>query len=132
MLNPNPDTTIDSILNLNTKSTYSVDVPVTMNVEIPPSSVITLPLPPIPHIQPQQQTPFEDRVKALEYDFSEFKQTNLFAEAISSILSVGIKRLQGDSLSYYCSVVNTACAQLQLLSDYYCWKDYADRDETKD
>ncbi|GJZ52209.1 hypothetical protein Tco_0606724 [Tanacetum coccineum] len=75
---------------------------------------------------------FEDRVKALEYDFSEFKQTNLFAEAISSILSVGIKRLQGDSLSYYYSVVNTACAQLQLLSDYYCWKDYADRDETKD
>ncbi|GKB61352.1 putative ribonuclease H-like domain-containing protein, partial [Tanacetum coccineum] len=29
-------------------------------------------------------------------------------------------------------VVNTACAQLQLLSDYYCWKDYADRDEIKD
>ncbi|GJY00782.1 hypothetical protein Tco_0358934 [Tanacetum coccineum] len=74
----------------------------------------------------------EDRVKALEDDFSEFKQTNLFTEAVSSIPSVGIKRLQDDSKNYYYSVVNTACAQLQLLSDYYCWKDYADRDETKD
>nr|GFA84275.1 hypothetical protein [Tanacetum cinerariifolium] len=37
------------------------DVPITTNVEIPPSS-------------------FEDRVKALEDDFSEFKQTNRFAE----------------------------------------------------
>ncbi|GJU09773.1 hypothetical protein Tco_1132169 [Tanacetum coccineum] len=27
---------------------------------------------------------------------------------------------------------NAACAQLQLLSDYYCWKDYADRDEIND
>ncbi|GJY13451.1 hypothetical protein Tco_0382760 [Tanacetum coccineum] len=28
--------------------------------------------------------------------------------------------------------VNAACAQLQLLSDYYCWKEYADKDEIKD
>ncbi|GJT23481.1 hypothetical protein Tco_0893418 [Tanacetum coccineum] len=28
--------------------------------------------------------------------------------------------------------VNAACAQLQLLSDYYYWKEYADRDEIKD
>ncbi|GJW91946.1 putative ribonuclease H-like domain-containing protein [Tanacetum coccineum] len=27
--------------------------------------------------------------------------------------------------------VNAACAQLQLLSDYYCWKDYADREGIK-
>ncbi|GJZ94888.1 hypothetical protein Tco_0667091 [Tanacetum coccineum] len=66
MLNPNPDTCIDSILNLNTESTYLVDVLVIMNVEMPPSS-------------------FEDKVKALEDDFSKFKQTNLFAKAISSI-----------------------------------------------
>ncbi|GKD11384.1 hypothetical protein Tco_1191069, partial [Tanacetum coccineum] len=82
---------------------------VTTNVEMPPSSVITLPPSPIPHNQPQQQTPvstptivpstslqnlltfgslfkFEDRVKALEDDFSEFKQTNQFAEVVSSIL----------------------------------------------
>ncbi|GJW19417.1 hypothetical protein Tco_0026853 [Tanacetum coccineum] len=71
---------------------------------MPPSSVTTLPPLPIPLIQPQQQilvlTPtivpstslqnlptfgslfkFEDRVKSLEDDFSEFKQTNLFAKA---------------------------------------------------
>ncbi|GJZ22447.1 hypothetical protein Tco_0559486 [Tanacetum coccineum] len=57
MLNPNPDTGIDSILNLNMESTSLVDVPVTTNVEMPPSSVTTLPPPPIPFIQPQQQTP---------------------------------------------------------------------------
>ncbi|GJV32467.1 hypothetical protein Tco_1392867 [Tanacetum coccineum] len=56
MLNSNPDTRIDSILNLNTESTSLVDVPVTLNVEMPPSSVTTLPPPPI-LIQPQQQTP---------------------------------------------------------------------------
>ncbi|GJV02874.1 hypothetical protein Tco_1336443 [Tanacetum coccineum] len=57
MLNPNPDTGIDSILNLNTESTSLVDVLVTTNVEVPPSSITTLPPAPIPHIQPQQQTP---------------------------------------------------------------------------
>ncbi|GJX39577.1 hypothetical protein Tco_0252880 [Tanacetum coccineum] len=108
MLNPNPDTGIDSILNLNTESTSLVDVPVSTNVEMPPSSITPLPPPPIPFILPQQQTPvptptivpstslqnlptfgslfkFEDRVKALEDDFSEFKQTNQFATAVASI-----------------------------------------------
>ncbi|GKD06613.1 hypothetical protein Tco_1181587 [Tanacetum coccineum] len=89
-------------------STSLVDVPVNTNVEIPPSSAITLPPPHILLIQYLQQTPvstttivlstslqnlptfgslfkFEDRVKSLENNFSEFKQTNLFAEAVSSI-----------------------------------------------
>ncbi|GKD00510.1 hypothetical protein Tco_1170784 [Tanacetum coccineum] len=111
MLNPNPNTGIESIVNLNTESTSMVDVPVTTNVEMPPSSVTTLPPPPIPLFQPQQQTPvpspaivlstslqnlptfgslfkFEDRVKALEDDFSEFKQTNEFATAVSSIPNI--------------------------------------------
>ncbi|GJY79023.1 hypothetical protein Tco_0484824 [Tanacetum coccineum] len=57
MLNPNPDTGIDFILNMNTESTSLVDVPVTTNVEMPPSYVTTLPPPPIPLIQPLQQTP---------------------------------------------------------------------------
>nr|GEW93962.1 hypothetical protein [Tanacetum cinerariifolium] len=57
MLNPNPDTGIDSILNLNTESTFLVDVPIITNLEMPPSSITTLPPPPIPIIQPQQQTP---------------------------------------------------------------------------
>ncbi|GJV79214.1 hypothetical protein Tco_1515084 [Tanacetum coccineum] len=74
MLNPNLDTGIDSILNLNTELTSLVDVPVTTNVEMPTSS-------------------FEDKVKALEDDFSELKQTNLFAEAVSSILGIVDKYL---------------------------------------
>nr|GEX74021.1 hypothetical protein [Tanacetum cinerariifolium] len=111
MLNPNPDTGIEFILNLNTKSTSLVDVPVTTNVEIPPSSATTLPPPPIPLIQPQQQTSVPilvivlstslqnlptfgslfkigDRVKNLEDDLSKFKQPNPFAEALSLILGI--------------------------------------------
>nr|GEU50115.1 hypothetical protein [Tanacetum cinerariifolium] len=75
MLNLNPNTSIDSILNLNTESTSLADVPITTNVEMPPLSVTTFPPP-----------PFKDRVKSLEDDFSKFKQTNQFAEAISLIL----------------------------------------------
>nr|GEW94835.1 hypothetical protein [Tanacetum cinerariifolium] len=78
MLNLYPDNGIDSILNLNTESTSLVDVPITTNVEMPPSSATTLPPPPIPL--------FKDKVKALEDTFSEFKQTNQFAKAISLIL----------------------------------------------
>nr|GEV81801.1 putative reverse transcriptase domain-containing protein [Tanacetum cinerariifolium] len=111
MLNRNLDTGIDSILNLNTKSTSLVDVLVTTNDEIPFFSVTTLPPPPIPLIYHVQKTPvstpaiapstslqnlptfgslfkFEDRVKALKDDFSEFKQTNLFAEAVSLIRGI--------------------------------------------
>ncbi|GJY53498.1 hypothetical protein Tco_0445162 [Tanacetum coccineum] len=66
MLNLNSDTGIDFILNLNTESTSLVDVPVTTNVEMPPSS-------------------FKDRLKALEDDFLEFKQTNQFAKVVSLI-----------------------------------------------
>nr|GEW27132.1 hypothetical protein [Tanacetum cinerariifolium] len=102
------ENTIDSILNLNIESTSLVDVPVTTNDEIAPLSITTLPPPPIPLIQNVQQTSittptiapstslqnlptfgslfkFEDRIKSLEDDFLEFKQTNLFVEAVSSI-----------------------------------------------
>ncbi|GKD48701.1 hypothetical protein Tco_1277677, partial [Tanacetum coccineum] len=37
---------------------------------------------------------------------------------------VGFKRLQ--------DILRVTAAQLQLLSDYYCWNDYADRDEIND
>ncbi|GJX23442.1 hypothetical protein Tco_0227887 [Tanacetum coccineum] len=111
MLKPNPDTGIDSILNLNTESTSLVDVPITMDVEVHPTFATTLPPPSITLSQPLQPTPvstptivlsvslqnlptfdsvfkFEDRVKALEDDFSEFKQTNQFVEVVSSIPSI--------------------------------------------
>nr|GEZ28616.1 hypothetical protein [Tanacetum cinerariifolium] len=56
MLNHNLNTIIDSIVNLNTESTSLVDVLVTTNLKMHPSSVTTLPLPPIPLIKPQQLT----------------------------------------------------------------------------
>ncbi|GKE99304.1 hypothetical protein Tco_0022655, partial [Tanacetum coccineum] len=57
MLNPSLDTCIDSIFNLNTKSTSLVDVPVTTIAETPLSSATTLPPPTIPLITHMQQTP---------------------------------------------------------------------------
>ncbi|GJR59225.1 retrovirus-related pol polyprotein from transposon TNT 1-94 [Tanacetum coccineum] len=57
MLNPSPDTGIDSIFNFNTKSTSLVDVLVTTIAETPLLSATTLPLPPIPLIPHPQQTP---------------------------------------------------------------------------
>ncbi|GJR96773.1 hypothetical protein Tco_0268947 [Tanacetum coccineum] len=108
MLNPRPDTGIDSIFNLNTEATSLVDVPVTTIAEPPLVFATTLPPPPTPLITHMQQTPvptptivpssslqdlpnfgslfgFDHRLKTLETDFSEFKQTNQFAEAVSSI-----------------------------------------------
>ncbi|GKB56117.1 hypothetical protein Tco_0912303 [Tanacetum coccineum] len=95
MLNPRPDT----------------DVLVTTIAEPPLLSARTFPPPPTPLITHLQQTPvprpatvpssllqdlpnfgslfgFDHRLKSLETDFSEFKKTNQFAEAISSILGI--------------------------------------------
>ncbi|GJU11937.1 hypothetical protein Tco_1134333 [Tanacetum coccineum] len=109
MLNPNPDTGIDFILNVETTSL--VDVHVTTQAVITPSFATTLPPPPNPLIIPQQQTPiptttnalipplqdlpkfgslfgFDTRLKTMEDNFSEFKQTNQFATALSSIPNI--------------------------------------------
>ncbi|GJV15035.1 hypothetical protein Tco_1360358 [Tanacetum coccineum] len=111
MLNPRPNTGIDSIFTLNTEATSLVDVPVTTIAEPPLVSATTLPLPPTPLITHMQQTPvptpttvpssslqdlpnfgslfgFDHRLKTLETDFSEFKQTNQFLEAVSTILTI--------------------------------------------
>ncbi|GJR74898.1 uncharacterized mitochondrial protein-like protein [Tanacetum coccineum] len=103
-----PDTGIDSLFNLNTESTSLVDVPVTTVAKPPLLSTITLPPPPTPLITHPQQTPvpspatvpssslqdlpnfgslfgFDHKLKTLESDFSKFKQTNQFVEAISII-----------------------------------------------
>ncbi|GKC48795.1 hypothetical protein Tco_1071540, partial [Tanacetum coccineum] len=108
MLNPSPDTGIDSIFNLNTESTSLIDVPVTTIAEPPLLSTTTLPPPPTPLITHLQQTPvptpatvpssslqdlpnfgslfgFDHRLKTLETDFSELKQTNQFAAVVSLI-----------------------------------------------
>ncbi|GJR64891.1 hypothetical protein Tco_0010956 [Tanacetum coccineum] len=102
MLNPRPDTGIDSIFN--TEATLLVDFVVT-TIDV---SATTLPPTPTPLITHMQETPvptpttvlssslqdlpnfgslfgFDHRLKTLETDFSEFKQTNQFVEAVSSI-----------------------------------------------
>ncbi|GKF88401.1 hypothetical protein Tco_0259278, partial [Tanacetum coccineum] len=108
MLNPSLDTDIDSIFNLNTESTSLIDVSVTTIAEPPLLSTTTLPQPPTPLITHLQQTPiptpatapssslhdlpnfgslfgFDHRLKTLETDFSELKQMNQFAVAVSLI-----------------------------------------------
>ncbi|GJV15039.1 hypothetical protein Tco_1360362 [Tanacetum coccineum] len=108
MLNPRPDTGIDSIFTLNTKATSLVDVPVTTIAKPPLVFAITLPPPPTPLITHMQQTPvptptivpstslqdlpnfgslfgFDHRLKTLETDFSKFKKMNQFAKEVSSI-----------------------------------------------
>ncbi|GKA27138.1 hypothetical protein Tco_0713306 [Tanacetum coccineum] len=57
MLNPRPDTGIDSIFTLNNETTLLVDVPVTTIAEPPFVSATTLPPPPTPLITHMQQTP---------------------------------------------------------------------------
>ncbi|GJS51729.1 hypothetical protein Tco_0625091 [Tanacetum coccineum] len=99
-------TEIDSILNLNNASTSLIDVPIFTNVEIPPSSVTTLPPPPNSFIQHLQQTPvptptiipstslqnlptfgslfkFEDRIKALRRAGKEPESTSAPKEKTS-------------------------------------------------
>ncbi|GJV56351.1 hypothetical protein Tco_1457356 [Tanacetum coccineum] len=108
MLNPRHDTGIDSIFIHNTEATSLVDVFVTTIAEPPLVSATTLPPPSTHLITHMQQTPvptpatvissslqdlpnfgslfgFYHRLKTLENDFSEFKQTNQFTEAVSSI-----------------------------------------------
>ncbi|GJU54072.1 hypothetical protein Tco_1227786 [Tanacetum coccineum] len=106
MLNPRPDTCIDSIFN--TKATSLVDVPVTTIVEPPLVFTTTLPPPLTPLITHMQQIPFpipktapstslqelpnfgslfgfDHRLQTLETEFSKFKQTNQFAKTVSYI-----------------------------------------------
>ncbi|GJR10658.1 hypothetical protein Tco_0793310 [Tanacetum coccineum] len=111
MLNLRPYTCIDLIFTLNTEAASLVDVSVTTIAEPPLVSVTTLLPQPTPLITHMQQTPvptsttvpstslqylpnfgslfgFHHRLKTLETDFFEFKQTNQFAEAVSFILGI--------------------------------------------
>ncbi|GJV27708.1 hypothetical protein Tco_1384156 [Tanacetum coccineum] len=108
MLNPNQDTGVDDIFRQHTEATSLIDTSVTAIME--PSFTAQINRPPTPHpivIQTQQppiMTPatstssllenlpnfaslfgFDHRLKALEDNFSEFRQTNQYAEALSSI-----------------------------------------------
>nr|GEV15611.1 hypothetical protein [Tanacetum cinerariifolium] len=104
MFNPSPDAGIDSLF----ESTHRVDVPVTTIVVPLLVTAPTLHPPSIPIMSQVQQAPtptpttapstslqdllnfsslsgFDHRLKTLEANFSEFMQTNQFAEAVSSI-----------------------------------------------
>ncbi|GKE00625.1 hypothetical protein Tco_1388608, partial [Tanacetum coccineum] len=96
---------------LNTEATLLVDVPVTAIAEPPLVFATTLPPPSTPLITHMQQTPvptpttvprsslqnlpnfgslftLDHRLKTLETNFSEFNQTNQFAESVSSFPSI--------------------------------------------
>ncbi|GKE71224.1 hypothetical protein Tco_1529296, partial [Tanacetum coccineum] len=108
MLNPNQDTGFDAIFRQHAEATSLIDIPVTAIAK--PSLFAPTNRPPTPNplfIQLQQppiQTPatspssslqnlpdfgslfgFDSRLKALEDNFSKLKQTNQYAEALSSI-----------------------------------------------
>ncbi|GKC04645.1 hypothetical protein Tco_0996255, partial [Tanacetum coccineum] len=110
MLNPNQDTGVDDIFRQHTEATSLIDTNVTAIME--PSFTAQINRPPTPYpldIQTQQppiMTPatttssllqnlpnfaslfgFDNRLKALEDNFSELRQTNQYAEALSSIPS---------------------------------------------
>ncbi|GJV24116.1 hypothetical protein Tco_1376811 [Tanacetum coccineum] len=110
MLNPNQDTGVDDIFRQHTEATSLIDTNVTAIME--PFFTEQINRPPTPHpiiIQPQQLpilTPatttssslqnlpnfaslfgFDHRLKALEDNFSELRQSNQYAEALSSIPS---------------------------------------------
>ncbi|GJT88127.1 hypothetical protein Tco_1069844 [Tanacetum coccineum] len=108
MLNPNQDTGVDAIFGQHAEATALIDIPVTAIAE--PSFFAPTNRPPTPNplfIQLQQPpiltpttTPssslqnllnfgslfgFDYRIKALEDNFSELRQTNQYAKALSSI-----------------------------------------------
>ncbi|GJW28101.1 hypothetical protein Tco_0044976 [Tanacetum coccineum] len=111
MLNQNQDTGVDAIFGQHAEATSLVDIPVTTIAE--PSFFAPTNRPPTPNPlfirlqQPPIITPattpssslqnlldfsslfgFDIRLKALEDNFLEFKQTNQYAEALSSIPSI--------------------------------------------
>ncbi|GKA71007.1 hypothetical protein Tco_0777146, partial [Tanacetum coccineum] len=110
-ISPTTDEGIDSILTPHTKSTTLVNVPISVATETPTTSTTIHP-PLFLVIQSSQQTPvttttttnpsttplpipnfayvfsFNQRVTALESNLSKLKQSNPFAEAISSILGI--------------------------------------------
>ncbi|GJS66686.1 hypothetical protein Tco_0681250 [Tanacetum coccineum] len=108
MLNPNQDTGVDDIFGQHAEATSLIDTPVTAIVEPSFSAPTNRPPTPNPLVIQIQQPPiltpattpssslqnlpnfaslfgFDYRLKALEDNFSELRQTNQYAEALSSI-----------------------------------------------
>ncbi|GJY62948.1 hypothetical protein Tco_0464408 [Tanacetum coccineum] len=83
-INPSLDTGIDSILYQDTQSDTLVNVPILVAAETP-SSVTTIFQPPIPNIQPLQQTPTSTTTTT---NPTITLQTSQFAEAVSLITGI--------------------------------------------
>ncbi|GJS82798.1 hypothetical protein Tco_0749339 [Tanacetum coccineum] len=114
MLNPNQDTGVDAIFGQHAEATSLIDTPVTAIAEPSFSAPTNRPPTPNPLFIQLQQPPiltpattpssslqnlpnfaslfgFDYRLKALEDNFSELKQTNQYAEALSSIPGIEAK-----------------------------------------
>ncbi|GKD21064.1 hypothetical protein Tco_1222767 [Tanacetum coccineum] len=87
MLNPSPDTGIDSLFNLNTESTSLVDVSVTTTAEPPLLSTKTLPPPPTPLITHLQQTLVPTPPTVPSSSLQDLPNFALYS-AVSSILGI--------------------------------------------
>ncbi|GJY11879.1 hypothetical protein Tco_0381188 [Tanacetum coccineum] len=116
MLNPNQDIGVDAIFGHNGEATSLVDIPVTAIAEPSFFAPTNRPPTPTPLFIQLQQPPiltsattlssvlqnlptfgslfgFDNKLKALEGNFSEFKQTNQYAEVLSSIPGIVDKYL---------------------------------------
>ncbi|GJZ28446.1 hypothetical protein Tco_0573093 [Tanacetum coccineum] len=98
MLNPRPDTGIDSIFNLNTEATSLVDVPVTTITEPPLMSATTLPPPPthlITHISSKRT----NLLKAVSYipGIVDAYLANKMNDAIKTAIQLQSDRLRDEA-----------------------------------
>ncbi|GKF35549.1 hypothetical protein Tco_0112307, partial [Tanacetum coccineum] len=87
MLNPNQDTGVDAIFGHNVEATSLIDIPIFIQLQQP--SILTPATTPSSLLQNLLDFAslfgFDNRLKALEDNFSEFKQTNQYAEVLYSI-----------------------------------------------
>ncbi|GJX33128.1 hypothetical protein Tco_0242983 [Tanacetum coccineum] len=75
-----------------------------------------------------------DNIQAMmDANFQLAQQMQIEEQEHDKIQKINIK-FRGETLGLkdFKMILRVTTTQLQLLSDYYCWKDYADRDEIKD
>ncbi|GJT59650.1 hypothetical protein Tco_1003183 [Tanacetum coccineum] len=101
MLNPSPDTGINSIFNLNTRSTSLVDVLITTIDETPLLFATTLPPPPIPLIPHPQQTPIPTSTVVLSSSLQDLPNFGIVDAYLANNMYEAVKivvQLQSDRL----------------------------------
>ncbi|GKD69620.1 hypothetical protein Tco_1323710 [Tanacetum coccineum] len=113
MLNPSPNTGIDSIFNLNTELTSLIDVPVTTIAEPPLLSTTTLPPLPTPLITHLQQTPIPTPATALSSSLQDlpnfgslFGFSNKMHEAIKTVVQLQFEKLRDEAQAENADFIN--------------------------